>query len=113
MGELVSVRVQKEAAEQVRTFSRRSELEVKMDILRVVCEGCKKPTQIMYKANLSWVALQEHFRSLVGGGLLHEIKSGKRVEYELTAAGLSVLQDYRKLTNTMKQSIATSTLPAF
>jgi len=77
-----------------------------MDILRVVCEGCKKPTQIMYKANLSWVALQEHFRSLVAGGLLHETKFGKRVEYALTSAGLSILQDYRKLTNSMKQTIA-------
>jgi len=111
MGELVSVRVQSENPEQARTFSRRSELEVKMDILRVVCEECRKPTQIMYKANLSWVALQEHFKTLVAGGLLQEIKSGKRVEYELTAAGLSVLQDYRKLTNTMRQSV--STRPSF
>jgi len=110
MERLVSVGVQREDAEQMRTFSRRSELEVKMDILRVVCEGCKKPTQIMYKANLSWVALQEHFKSLVAGSLLHEVKAGKRIEYELTSAGLSVLQDYRKLTNSMKLSVSTAPL---
>jgi predicted transcriptional regulator len=78
-----------------------------MEILRVVCEGCKKPTQIMYKANLSWVALQEHFKSLVGGGLLHEVESGKRTEYELTTTGLSILKDYRKLTTSINQTIMT------
>jgi len=107
----VSVRVLREDAEQGRTFARRSELEVKMDILRVVGEGCRKPTQIMYKANLSWIALQEHFKSLLRGGLHHEMRFGKRVEYELTAPGLSLLQDYRKLTNSIKHTM--TSVPAF
>ncbi len=101
------MKVQNESVEEGRTFARRSELEVKMDILRVVGEGCRKPTQIMYRANLSWIALQEHFKSLVAVGLLHEEKSGKRTEYELTSNGLAILQDYKKLTSSIKQSIVT------
>jgi predicted transcriptional regulator len=104
----VSVRVLREDSKQGRTFARRSELEVKMDILRVVGEGWRKPTQIMYKSNLSWIALQDHFKSLAGGGLLREVRSGKRMEYELTAPGLSVLQDYRRLTNSIKQTMTTA-----
>lgn len=80
-----------------KTTSRRSELEVKMDILRVVTQGANKPTQIMYKANLSWVALLVHLKSLVGSGFLSEVEFANRRVYETTPKGLDLFQSYQKV----------------
>ncbi len=46
---------------------RRSHLEVRMDILSCIKAGADKPTQIMYKANLSWTALKDHLSVLEQG----------------------------------------------
>ena len=53
---------------------RRSLLQIRVDILRVVMEGYGKPTQIMYKANLSWNVLQSQLKAFLEAGLL-----GRRV----------------------------------
>src|ERR1700739_957319 len=45
---------------------RRSLLQIKVDILKVVASGFGKPTQIMYRANLSWNVLQAQLKSFVG-----------------------------------------------
>ncbi|MEM3386899.1 MAG: winged helix-turn-helix domain-containing protein [Nitrososphaerales archaeon] len=73
---------------------RRSHLEIKMDILRIVKEGIEKPTQIMYKANISWAILQTHLRSLVENGFLAEFEFGNRRRYELTQKGFNILRAY-------------------
>jgi hypothetical protein len=38
---------------------KRSRLEIYLDVLRIVSQGEKKPTHIMYKANLSWVPVND------------------------------------------------------
>lgn len=68
-----------------------------MDMLRVIREGADKPTQVMYKANLSWVALQGHLKLLISKGLLREVEVGTRKIYEVTEKGQQVLQDYETL----------------
>ncbi len=88
-----------------RGLNRRSELEVKMDILRVVGEGADKPTQVMYKANLSWLSLQEHLKTLIGNGLLTEEKYGSRRKYEITPRGLELLQNYQKLLSSVRETV--------
>jgi len=86
--------------------ARRSELEIKMDVLRVVSTGIDRPTQIMYKANLSWIALQSNLKSLVTHGFLREDDQGSRKRYELTQHGFEILSTYQKVVDAM------SALPA-
>ena len=83
---------QKSAAE-----GRRSMLQIKVDILRVIAAGHGKPTQIMYRANLSWVALQGHLRILLARGLLRWVADGNRKRYELTTKGANVMYSYVKI----------------
>jgi predicted transcriptional regulator len=74
--------------------SRRSALEVKMDILTVVRDGAQGPTQIMFKANLSWNLLMQHLKELVESGTLSELNVKNKSIYRLTDKGISVLRSY-------------------
>ena len=94
----VSIQVQ---GTDKRTPARRSELEIKMDVLRVVAAGIDRPTQIMYKANLSWIALQANLKSLVKGTFLREEDLGNRKRYELTQRGFDVLSTFQKVVEAM------------
>ncbi|HKT21936.1 MAG TPA: winged helix-turn-helix domain-containing protein [Nitrososphaerales archaeon] len=76
---------------------RRSHLEIRMDILSCVKGGCQKPTQIMYKANLSWNALKEHLEVLEKNNLLNLVTLGTRRTYELTEKAYAVLMAYTKI----------------
>ena len=68
-----------------------------MDMLAAVKEGAEKPTQIMYKANLSWVALQTHLGQLLERGLLRWVADGSRKKYEITMKGANVMYSYVKI----------------
>jgi predicted transcriptional regulator len=76
---------------------RRSHLEIRMDILACVQSGIEKPTQIMYKANLSWTALKEHLDALETSLLLKVVEYRHRRKYELTEKALGVIAGYRKI----------------
>ena len=80
-----------------KVLSRRSQLEIRMDMLAAVKEGAEKPTQIMYKANLSWVALQTHLTQLLERGLLRWVADGSRKRYEITMKGANVMYSYVKI----------------
>lgn len=77
--------------------ARRSQLEIQMDILRVVHEGAYLPTQIMYRANLAWVALQNSLASLVGSGLLERASAGSKRSYQLTLRGANILAAFDEI----------------
>lgn len=79
---------------QVKARSRRSPLEISMDILRAVREGALGPTQIMYKANLTWMIVTAHLRQLVKFEMLTENKVNKRLTYMLTDRGIKLLGSY-------------------
>lgn len=68
-----------------------------MDILSCVKAGIEKPTQIMYKANLSWTALKDHLTALENGALIRTVEYGTRRKYELTEKALAVLMQYQKI----------------
>ena len=80
-----------------KVLARRSQLEIRMDMLKVIKAGAEKPTQIMYKANLSWVALQTHLSQMIQRGLLRWVSEGTRKRYELTLKGSSVMYAYQKI----------------
>ena len=89
--------------EEKRSYSsRRSQLEIQMDILRVVHDGAYLPTQIMYRANLAWVALQSSLASLVGTGLLQRVAMGSKRSYQLTARGFNILTTFNEILDTVK-----------
>jgi predicted transcriptional regulator len=89
-----------------RGFSlRRSHLEIRMDILSCVKAGIEKPTQIMYKANLSWTALQEHLTALEEGDLIQTTEYGNRRRYALTEKALAVLMTYQKVLEEVSSAV--------
>ncbi|MFC1803604.1 winged helix-turn-helix domain-containing protein [Thermoproteota archaeon] len=82
-------------------MGRRSKLEIMVKVLEIIQKGERKPTRIMYGANLSWNLLCSTLDSLVSQELVeildpseHKHKRDKRTstEYILTAKGLSVLK---------------------
>ena len=92
-----------EQADAKRRYSaRRSQLEIQMDILRVVHEGAFLPTQIMYRANLAWVSLQSCLGSLVGTGLLQRVAAGSKRSYQLTQKGMEILNSFNQILDAVK-----------
>ena len=68
-----------------------------MDILKVVHDGAYLPTQIMYRANLAWVALQASLGSLVKTGLLERVNMGAKRSYQLTFKGRDTLANFNRI----------------
>ena len=69
---------------------RRSRLDMCFDILEEVwAHGEIKPTQLMYKTNLSWKVLTETVAYLCDRGLVKSIEAGSRRLIALTEAGAS------------------------
>lgn len=80
-----------------KVITRRSQLEMRMDVMRAIMEGAEGPTQIMYRANLSWVLLCEHLGALVNHGFVGEKSDGNRKRYSLTGKGLEIVRAYLDL----------------
>ncbi len=76
---------------------RRSRLELRMDILRAIRRGANKPTQIMYRANMSWNALGAHLGMLESRSLIAWSTVGSRRQYVLTNKGEQVISSYLRL----------------
>jgi len=79
------------------TEGRRSLLQIKVDILRAVEGGYGKPTQIMYRANLSWNVLQAQLKSFLESGMLEVEEYGSRRRYLITAKGVEMVDSYQKV----------------
>lgn len=79
------------------TEGRRSILQIRIDILKVVMQGFGKPTQIMYRANLSWNALQSQLKSFLEGELLEVEAYGTRRRYKITPKGAEMVRSYQKI----------------
>jgi len=81
---------------------RRSKLEIYLDVLWIVKNGTRKPTRIMYGANLSWKPLQRILQSMVSQGLIRELETlenrDKRTNrcYEITQKGENVVRYFNR-----------------
>jgi len=80
---------------------KRSRLEICLDVLEKISQGVSKPTNIMYKCNLSWRPLQEILNSLNNRGLIEEVKENNRKYYMVTRRGKETLFYLRKLIQTL------------
>ena len=78
-------------------MTRRSQMEIYVDILKAVAEGKKKPTHIMYRANLSWTRLKRYIDFLINQSLLQEeINDGASV-FTLTTKGKDVIGYFKRI----------------
>ncbi|MDQ1280178.1 MAG: 45 protein [Thermoproteota archaeon] len=77
-------------------MSRRSRLEIQFEILDVIERGVTKPTQIMYKTNLSWNVLQDTLSTLIKSGFLKEEPKGKSKRLQVTKKGRNALSYHTK-----------------
>jgi predicted transcriptional regulator len=77
---------------------RRSKLEIYLDVLWAIKRGTRKPTRIMYDANLSWKPLQKILLSMKSQDLIVEIdaraEKDKRTSnvYEITQKGENIVK---------------------
>ena len=76
---------------------KRSRMRLCLDVLRVISKGVTKPTNIMYKSNLSWVPLMEILTFLTEEGLIVSETVGKRKRYRITKKGLNALEYFKKI----------------
>jgi len=88
---------------------RRSRLEIYFDILRVIDNGINKPTQIMYKSNLSWNVLQDILETLSNGDFIKKEMQKKNLRYYITDKGKGALSYHlRSLEGLVKDSMQTT-----
>ena len=109
LAETNSVFSLEETEPRQRLSLRRSHLEIRMDILSCIRSGFDKPTQVMYKAILSWTALKEHLAALEGGSLINSVEYGTRRRFERTDKANLVLASYEKMLSDISASFQKTT----
>jgi len=85
--------------------SRRSKLEIYLEVLQIIKMGTSKPTRIMYRANISWQPLTRILTSMVSQGLIEAVdtnslsrrKRDKRTRniYQITMKGEQVIRYFK------------------
>ena len=78
-------------------MARRSQMEILIDILKAVANGKRKPTHIMYKANLSWTRLKKQLDFLTKQELLVNTVAEEGTIYKITPKGKEVLEYFKKI----------------
>lgn len=81
---------------------KRSRLEIYLDILQAVRRGVSKPTQIMFRTNLSWMPLQQIFESMITQDLIRGIEDNGRKRYMITEKGERVLRYFNEVRGLLK-----------
>ena len=72
---------------------RRSRLDICFELMEAIwSKGEIKPTQLMYKANLSWRMLSDMIAYLDGRGLVKSVQVGARKKISLTEQGTTCLR---------------------
>ena len=82
---------------------KRNRLEVIRDILRVIKDknGKVKPTQVLYKSNLSHIMMKEYLDDLIKKGFILESTTKSGRTYAITEKGDKYLQEYKTILNFM------------
>jgi len=76
-------------------MAKRSRLEISCDILKLILEGEHKPTQLMYKANISWDVIKDLLELMITKELIKENIFGKVKRYNITERGIRILSYYQ------------------
>jgi len=75
---------------------KRSRLEIYIETLKWIRSGINKPTNIMYKSNLSWIPLKNILDFLVKQDLIQVAENANKRTYEITEKGRNVLRYFEK-----------------
>jgi predicted transcriptional regulator len=75
--------------------SKRSRLEIYLDVLKVLRKGESRPTRIMYQSNLSWKPLTQILDSLVRQEIVEVTQDNFHNVYCLTKKGFDVLEYFQ------------------
>lgn len=80
---------------------KRTRLQIIYDILKVVQghDGTIKPTQIIYKANLSHEMLEEYLSELLSKSFIIEQTTKRGKTYKLTDKGCEYISKYALITD--------------
>ena len=83
---------------------KRDKLQIIHDILRVIQEknGKVKPTQILYKSNLSHQMMDEYLKELMKKQFVVETQSSSGKTYSLTQKGFDYLHKYKSIIEFME-----------
>ena len=83
---------------------KRNKLEVIRDMLLAISakNGRIKPTQLLYKSNLSHVMMKDYIRDMVARGLVKEAKTKESRTYFITEKGSKYLSEYGTIVNFME-----------
>ena len=84
-----------------RSIARRSTLETCLDILKAIKNGSSSSTTVMYKANVSWEALQDDLKILEMAGLVLTYGNKNRKRYEITPKGERLVASYEEIIGTI------------
>lgn len=72
-------------------------MEIYIDILKAVADGKRRPTHIMYRANLSWTRLKKYLDFLMTQNLLEEALDDGATIFAITAKGKDVLGYFKRI----------------
>lgn len=88
--------------------SRRSKLEINLDVLDAIKNGTEKPTRIMYESNLSWKILNNTLSNLISQNLIEKFDMSdsrdKRTNkvYKITQKGDALTRYFRHAEQLLK-----------
>ena len=86
-----------------KVWDRRDRLHIMAEIIEATKESQLK-TRIMYNANLSFSQVNEYLSFLTKKGFLRvHVENGKKL-YEATAKGNQYIENYREMSNLLRQS---------
>lgn len=86
-------------------MGKRARIEIISDMLLFIKKcGEAKPTNILYKANLSVPLLRRYINALLKDNLIDKTIAGKKITYRITEKGRKFLEILREL-NSMTQII--------
>ncbi|MDG6902915.1 MAG: hypothetical protein JRM80_13280 [Nitrososphaerota archaeon] len=84
-------------AERRPGHGRRSKLDIVGDVLRVVSEGSERPTNVMFRANLTWPLTLAYIELLLRHKLLSTEEVGSKSVYRITPKGSELLRSFVRL----------------
>jgi predicted transcriptional regulator len=82
--------------------TKRSQLEIYLDILKVINKGIRKPSRIMYGSNLSWNPLKKALESMIKQGFIEKEDIKNRSEYHITSKGNEVFGYWKEAISMLK-----------
>jgi predicted transcriptional regulator len=76
--------------------SKRSRIEIYLDVLQAIRKGIFKPTRIMYRTNLSWKPLMQILGTMMEQELITSEELGSHITYKITEKGMNVLNYFHE-----------------